>query len=117
MPTTIETENVRASLWAVWTYDVWGNATDGWEVNDRCCIASTHPLDEHETIYNPGSSHEFSSWAPITSDIIDALSLVNFYTTIEVDVDGDDDVIYVNLSEDGYPLGELHRVNSFGEKV
>ena len=116
MPTTIETENVRASLWAVWTYDVWGNATDGWEVNDRYCIASTHPLDEHETIYNPGSSHEFSGWFPSEDDIVIALDIVNDMD-YEYDIEGDDDIIYVTLSEDGYPLGELHRVNSFGEKV
>ena len=114
MPTTIETENVRASLWAVWTYDVLGNATDGYEVNDRCCVASTHELDEHETICNPGTPNEFSSWFPNDADIIDALGLI---VNPEIDIEGDDDVIYVKLSEDGYPLGELHRVNSFGEKV
>ena len=116
MPTTIETENVRASLWAVYTYDVWGNATDGYEVNDRYCVASTHELDEHETIYNPGTPNEFSCWELTDADIIDALGLVND-PELEIDVDGDDEVIYVNLSEDSYPLGELHRVNSFGEKV
>lgn len=23
--------------WKLWSFDVWGNATDGWEVNDRSC--------------------------------------------------------------------------------
>lgn len=114
--TTVETKNERKSLWEVWTYDVWGNATDGYEVNDRCKIASTHELIEHETVYNPGTSQKFSCWSPNDSDIIDALGLVND-TELEIDVDGDDDYIYVNLSDDGYPLGELIRVDSLGRKV
>ena len=116
MPTTIETKNVRESLWAVWTYDVWGNATDGYEVNDRYCVASTHPIDEHETIYNPGTTHEFSCWSPTFEDILDALGFVNV-SPFQIVTDGDDDVIYVESSFGNRPLGELHRVNSFGEKV
>lgn len=113
---TVETKNERKSLWEVWTYDVWGNATDGYEVNDRCKIASTHELIEYETVFNSGTNLEFSSWTPRDAEIIAAFGLVHDNEP-EVDIDGDDDCIYVHLSDDGYPLGELIRVDSLGRKI
>lgn len=115
----IETGNERKSLWQVWTYDVWGNATDGYEVNDCCKIASTHELTEHETLYNAGTRGEVSCWDISHKDIIDALGLVNDTELgIEVEVEGmDENVLHVELAEDGFPLGELHRVDSLGRKV
>lgn len=120
---SVETENERLSLWRVHTYDVWGDAENGYEVNDRYCVASTHELTERETLYNVGMSNEFSSWFATDDAILDALGISSEGGKVKgedegkIEVDGDDDVMYVSLSKDGYPLGELRRVDSTGAVV
>ena len=33
-----QTETQAPTLCTLWSYDVWGNESDGWEVNDRCAL-------------------------------------------------------------------------------
>ncbi len=32
------TETQSPTLCTLWSYDVWGNEEEGWEVNDRCAL-------------------------------------------------------------------------------
>ena len=32
------------TIWELWNYDVWGNAKDGFEVNDRSCFDREYPM-------------------------------------------------------------------------
>lgn len=90
--------------WSLRTYDVWGNATDGYEVND------TYPAGEIElripqTRSNVGTEQEFVSASPTDQQIRDAFGIEG---KPEIDTDGDDLTVYVNRSRDGYPIGEMH---------
>lgn len=95
---TIET------TWEVWTYDVWGNAHDGYEVNDRYCHCREHPITLKVTRNNAGLSSEFLSAYPTDKQIRKALDIK---PRVQLDLDGDDMTIYVRHASTGYPLGEL----------
>jgi hypothetical protein len=94
------------TVWAVRTYDVWGNARDGYEVNDAFSDGEVTIRCEVKT-YNVGTEHQFDSAHPSDSQIRRALDLRRF----AIDTDGDDLTIYVNRSRDGYPCGELQCVS------
>lgn len=74
----------------LWTYDVWGNADDGYEVNDRHCITRSLELPDFE------------------DDTILA-AIRKYYKTAKdnIDIDGDDMTAYMTQISDGYPLCEL----------
>lgn len=89
--------------WQVRTYDVWGNARDGWNVNDSYDAGETE-LELSVTTHNEGMGNQFQS-ATLSDEQISELF------GGEIETDGDDVTIYVNRSSDGYPLGELHCVS------
>jgi hypothetical protein len=91
------------TLWEVWTYDVWGNAKDGYEVNDRNCVHREYPIRLKIQKENVGTLHEFSYAYPSYFQIRKALGL----RRIKIECEGDDVCIYVNASRDGFPCGEL----------
>lgn len=93
---TIET------TWEVWTYDVWGNARDGYEVNDRYCHDRAYKLTLPIEINNPGTPRVFQSAYPTDKQIRAAFGIRCRYET-----DGDDLTIYVTRERDGYPIGEM----------
>lgn len=96
-PRTIET------IWEVWTYDVWGNAKDGYEVNDRWCHARAYPITlAVEPNNHPGTPAFFESAYPSDQQIRAAFGI-----RCRVELDGDDLTIYVTRARDGYPVGEL----------
>lgn len=78
--------------WELWTYDVWGNETDGWDVNDRTC------LDREFALPTDSSDDE------IKQALIDAGYLKPGF---EIDLDGDDMIVFVNQSNNDFPLFEL----------
>lgn len=90
------------STWDIVTYDVWGNAKDGWEVNDAYRSGTVDIRLRPET-HNVGTPMEFVSASPSDADIRDALGV----SRIRLETEGDDLCIYVNRARDGYPLGEL----------
>ena len=93
------------TVWEIWTYDVWGNPRDGWEVNDRCCINRAYVIYAPATIYNVGTEGEFRSASPSNKQIAKAFGLVD---ETRINTDGDDTNIYVTLTSQGeYPIGEL----------
>ena len=88
--------------WECWTYDVWGNARDGYDVNDRSCFDRDAKLRIAVTVNNPGTEHAFTSAYP-TDRQIKAL----FGLRCRIATDGDDLNIYITRERDGYPLGEM----------
>src|SRR5947207_1597031 len=91
------------TTWEVWTYDVWGNAKDGYDVNDRFNMHRTYIIECEVTKYNIGSPQEFNAASPTDKQLREALGLTN----IRIETDGDDLAIYVRRERDGYPVGEL----------
>ena len=89
------------TTWDLYTYDVWGNTQDGYEVNDKYSHGNIEIKCKIE-INNPGTNREFLSAFP--SDY--QLSKI-FSFTGRLDISGDDLHIYVNRDSDWYPLGEL----------
>ena len=94
------------TTWNVRTYDVWGNAKDGWDVNDIMSQGDVE-LDIPVIVNNPGTPQEFEWATPTDRQIREALGLKR----IQLDTDGDDLTIYVNYAKDGRPLGELHCIS------
>jgi len=97
-----------ATIWEVWTYDVWGNAEDGWEVNDCSCIDRHCELELLVETYNYGTPRAFDGASPTDEDIKDVLGI---RADVAIETDGDDLAIYVTAADDGYPLGELHCIS------
>ncbi len=104
---SVLTGKTQKSFWEVWTFDVWGNSDDGYEVNDRCKIAGTHELTEWE--------RENDDYDLSVKEIIDAFCLCCEVGEIDIEYD-DVDHVFVKAAHDGYPIGELIRVDSLGRK-
>ena len=90
------------TVWSLRTYDVWGNAKYGYEVNDSW-DAGTIELRIPVIRWNAETPHEFKGAYPTDRQIKRA-----FGVTCRISVDGDDLTIYVNRLRDGYPIGEMH---------
>lgn len=93
------------TVWEVWTYDVWGNARDGYDVNDRCCIDRECELALTVETHNAGTEREFKSAFPSDKQIRRA-----FGVRCRIETDGDAENIYVHRERDRYPIGELFLV-------
>lgn len=94
------------TTWDVWTYDVWGNARDGYEVNDRFNEGRDVPIRLRVETFNAGTPQAFDAAYPSNRQIKAVLGLTNDNQAIETD--GDDLAIYISRKRDGYPIGELH---------
>ena len=76
--------------YALWGYDVWGNETDGWNVNDRHLIAEVaiEDINDDDEIKNLLIEYGIA------------------FDDDDITYDGDDHVIFA-YTDDGYPLCEL----------
>lgn len=92
------------AAFSVRTYDVWGNARDGYDVNDSFS-AGTVTLRLPVEICNPGTPREFRSAFPSDKQLREALDVK---PRVRLRVDGDDTHIYVNHESTDYPFGELY---------
>ena len=90
------------TTWDLRTYDVWGNAKDGYEVNDTFGAGSVE-LRLKVELCNAGTPQEFTSAYPSAGQVQRVLG-----TRAGLSLDGDDTCIYVNRERDSYPLAELH---------
>jgi hypothetical protein len=93
-----------STQWELWSYDIWGNDQDGYDVNDRSCFDRDYHLDLAIELNNPGTPYEFRSGYPSDRQIRRAFGLTN----IRLSLQGDDTTIYVERERDGYPIGEMH---------
>jgi len=96
---------VIKTVWEVRTYDVWGNAKDGYEVNDLFIVHRAYELEIPVETANPGTKQAFNYAYPTDKQIRQALDIKPKF---RLDIDGDDMHLYVNLARDGYPLGEMY---------
>ena len=96
MKTTIKT------TWEIATYDVWGNAQDGYDVNYVYRGGEIEFTLETQTA-NAGMPGEFQHASPKDKQIREAFGIGK----TRIETDGDDLTIYVNRSRDGYPIGAL----------
>lgn len=92
------------TTWKPYTYDVWGNAKDGYEVNDRYGHSEV-TLRLKVEIANPNTLQAFEYATPTDKQLRETL---NVKPRVKLHTDGDDLTIYVNHASTGYQLGELH---------
>ncbi len=89
------------TTWELRTYDVWGNAKDGYDINDSYRAGSIE-LRIPQTRYNAGVIGEFIGAYPTDRQIKRV-----FGTRSRIDTTGDDIHIFVERQRDGYPIGEM----------
>lgn len=87
--------------WELWTYDVWGNEEDGWQVNDRSCFDRDYPIRLKVQTGNSGTEREFQHAYPSEYQVKKA-----FGYSGGIVLDGDDTSVTVE-SPSGYPIGEM----------
>lgn len=90
--------------WELWSFDVWGNRQDGYDVNDRSCFDRDYVIYckiEHNNVNNPALA--FDSASPSDYQIKKA-----FGVGCKIETSGDDLHIDVARESDGYPIGELY---------
>lgn len=92
--------------WEMATYDVWGNAKDGYEVNNVFRSSSPCELLLEVTTYNQGKEGEFIAASPTDRQLRKL-----FGVRCQIETDGDDLNIYVHRARDMYPLGEIRCVS------
>jgi hypothetical protein len=92
------------TIWELWTYDVWGNERDGYEVNDRSCFDREYPMTLKVETASQGTDLEFTFAYPTDRQIRNAFGIGKYRITL----DGDDTHIYITADVSGYPVGELY---------
>lgn len=95
---------MEKQVFEVWTYDVWGNARDGFDVNDRCKVG-TVTIHVKPVSFNVGTEHEFTVHYPTDRQCAMATGWQGCHW------DGDENTIYAELNSNGRPVGELVRVD------
>lgn len=93
------------TVWELRTYDVWGNAEDGYEVNDSFSAGEV-TLEIPQTKCNAGTPQEFVGAYPTDEQLQEVFGELG-----AIETDGDDITIYVTRERDGYPIGEMHCVS------
>ena len=83
------------TVWRVWTYDVWGNRREGYEINDR-----------YDQGYIPVKG---SSEKAILRALKDKGILKSGTRMTSLSFDGDNQFIQIESARDGYPLCGLER--------
>lgn len=98
--------------WELWSYDTWGNARDGYQVNDRSCFDRDYVIRAPINVYNAGTAQEFRRVELDDRQVREAFGLSRIKLEIE---DTGDGVIYVTRARDGYYIGEMVRIDDDGE--
>jgi hypothetical protein len=104
-------EDKTMKQYELWSYHVWGNAEDGYEINDRDCYCRSVEVETTPHTYNKGTDKEFSDDLPANGQIMAALKLCGYLVHScrldMLEIDGDGESIYITESADGRPLCEL----------
>lgn len=102
-PSKVSLGELVRTTWETRTYDVWGNAKEGYDVNNTF-RGPTVTLDLKPTTHNTGTAQEFTSAYPSEAQIRKVFGLSN----IRLNLDGDNLEVRVDRARDGYPIGEMH---------
>lgn len=88
----METNQKTNQSYTLWSYDVWGNETDGFDVNDRSAYSRDVSMPDQ----------------PTDKHILLALKrcgyLLNSVKLSDLDISGDDICIYIDDAKNGRPL-------------
>lgn len=95
----------RVRVYRLWTYDVWGNARDGFEVNDRYDHGELAGVRCRLEVFNAGTPHEFHTHAPTDRQ------LSRLVGGKGLSWDGESDhTLYAEFGRNGKPACELEFV-------
>ena len=93
--------------YTLWTYDVWGNAEEGYDVNDRSCLDREFAIPTTHEVFNVGTPQEFATDEPTDAQIIKALKdagyLKKSVQSRRLTIDGEPESMTVDYC-DGFPL-------------
>ena len=88
----------------LWTYDIWGNARDGFEVNNRY-KCGTIEIKCKLHVYNAGTDFEFADYSPTDLQLSRA---VKPNKTIRLSWEGETEyTLYASNNRNGCPICEL----------
>jgi hypothetical protein len=81
--------------WTVWSLDVWGNESEGFNVNDRCKVGQLETSDIEDST--------------ILAALIESDYLVDDVTLSDIRVSGDDYFLMIDDAKTGMPTFQLSR--------
>ena len=97
----MKTPAFRIRRYRAWSYDVWGNARDGFDVNDRYDHGHVDIRCKRQ-VYNAGAAHEFAAYDPTDRQLSRAVGARG------VEWDGESDyTLYATQRRNGRPICEL----------
>lgn len=99
----------------VWSLDVWGNETDGFNVNDRSCIFRELEFPTYPQGYNRGTAAEFWEHWPSDKQIIETMKDAGIMAAMvkpeDIVIDGDYEFsLNIDDASNGFPLWQLELV-------
>lgn len=107
----IKLDGSYSQIFELWSFDVWGNADDGYTINDRSCIERELTIPAYKNLYNKGWSSESivieSEDDQILQALIDCGFLKSDVTMADLVFDGDDTMIYIEDSINNMPICQL----------
>ena len=84
----------------LWTYDVWGNAREGFDVNDRFAHGYVSIKCKRKD-FNIGTEQQFSDWEPTDRQLSRAAGFLRCIW------EGQEGTYYAEATSNGRPIGEL----------
>lgn len=93
-------ETTKLRKFRLWTYDVWGNARDGFDVNDRYSHGYVS-IRCKRRVYSAGTPREFETFEPTDRQLSRAAGFRG------VEWEGNDGAYYARAKSNGRPIGEL----------
>jgi hypothetical protein len=100
----------------VYSLDVWGNARDGYEVNDRCGIGEIEIWVAPKALgWNTETMGTVYGFDPTDKQIKSALVYAGYLSHLaEIEIDGESDYALSVDNAIGCPLFQLERVKQCG---
>ena len=90
----------KTRRYRLWTYDVWGNAREGFDVNDRSSHGYVTIICKRE-VFNAGTAYEFETFEPTDRQLSRA---AGFSGVVWEGLEG---TYYAEAKTNGRPVGEL----------
>ena len=109
---TRKTGRVFVMTYEVFALDVWGNAQDGFTVNDRFRAGSIE-VEVDEIEISPGRTHITPTNKDIVETLIDDGYLKQHVSASMIEFNGvSDETLYLESTSDGEPLFQLEWVST-----